>query len=58
MALLGQNLGSPDSHIGTLLHHSMFNNSRKEEVEVTSQWRSGKAAMEMLRSEDCSEYNR
>jgi len=36
----------------------MFNNSRKEEVEVTSQWRSGKAAMEMLRSEDCSEYNR
>lgn len=35
----------------------MLSNSRKKEVELTSQWRSGKTAMEKLSYEDYSEYD-
>lgn len=59
MAVPGQKLGSLDSHINIfLLHHNMLSNSRRKEVELTSQWRSGKTAVKKLFYEDYSEYDR
>lgn len=60
MAVPGQKFGSLDSHINIyfLLHHSMLSNSGRKEVELTSQWRSGKTAVEKLSYEDYSEYDR